>query len=235
MSGGGGAGRAGMQYRDLIPSRLGGHSIASHIKVADGPVDDWVHYHELAFQLIVVIRGWVRLVYQGQGAPFVMRAGDMVLQPPGIRHRVLESGGSLEVVEISGPAIHATFADHDLLLPGGEGDRFGGQCFAWHRAQDARWTAWNGGELQETMIGEASVGAIDARIVRCAGGAIAVPAGDSELVFGFVIDGEASLESEGVYNLAAGDAFVVSPDAPWTLTGDAFRLLHVATRRADRV
>ena len=50
-------GRAGMGYRDLIPGRLGGHSIASHITIAEGgPVADWVHYHRIAFQLIVVRR-----------------------------------------------------------------------------------------------------------------------------------------------------------------------------------
>src|SRR5262245_20088405 len=41
-----GAGRAGMQYRDLIPGRLGGRYIASHIRITDGgPVDDYVHHH----------------------------------------------------------------------------------------------------------------------------------------------------------------------------------------------
>lgn len=219
-----------MHYRDLIPSRLGGHSIASHIKVADGPVDDWVHYHELAFQLIAVTRGWVRLVYQGQGEPFVMRAGDMVLQPPGIRHRVLESGDGLEVVEISGPAIHATFADHDLTLPGGEGDMYGGQQFAWHQAATAPWTTWNGGEAQQTAIGRASGGAIEARIVRDIGAPLAVPASDGDLVFGFLIDGKANLEFQGTHHLAAGDAFVIPPDAPWALHGDGYHLLHVLTR-----
>lgn len=34
-------GRAGMQYRDLIPGRLGGRVIASHIRIAEGgPVPD---------------------------------------------------------------------------------------------------------------------------------------------------------------------------------------------------
>ncbi len=37
-------GRAGMEYRDLVPSRLGGAMIASHIRVPDGPVPDMVHY-----------------------------------------------------------------------------------------------------------------------------------------------------------------------------------------------
>ncbi len=45
-------GRAGMAYRDLIPSRLGGAMIASHIRVPDGPVPDMVHFHKVGFQLI---------------------------------------------------------------------------------------------------------------------------------------------------------------------------------------
>ena len=74
-----GEGRAGMHYRDLIPGRLGGRYIASHITIAQGgPVADWVHYHLIAFQLICIRSGWVRVVYEDQGAPFIMAAGDMV-------------------------------------------------------------------------------------------------------------------------------------------------------------
>ena len=81
-----------MLYRDLIPGRLGGRYIASLISIPEGgPVADWVHFHRVAFQMIYVRRGWVRVVYEDQGEPFVMREGDLVLQPPEIRHRVLES------------------------------------------------------------------------------------------------------------------------------------------------
>src|SRR5678816_2907520 len=48
-------GRAGMEYRDLLPDRLGGRLIASHIRIRDGgPVPDYVHYHAIDFQLIYV-------------------------------------------------------------------------------------------------------------------------------------------------------------------------------------
>lgn len=91
-------GRAGMRYRDLIPGRLGGAIIASHICIPDaGPVPDNVHYHTVGFQLIHCHAGWVRLVYEDQGEPFVLRAGDSVIQPPQIRHRVLESSEGLQV------------------------------------------------------------------------------------------------------------------------------------------
>ena len=66
--------------------------------------------------MIYVRRGWVRVVYEDQGEPFVMREGDLVLQPPAIRHRVLESSPGLEVIEIGAPAVHATFADHEMEL-----------------------------------------------------------------------------------------------------------------------
>ena len=61
-------GRAGMHYRDLIPSRLGGSIIASHIRIpGGGPVPDMVHFHSVGFQLIYCYKGWVDLVYEDQG------------------------------------------------------------------------------------------------------------------------------------------------------------------------
>src|SRR5207237_2474361 len=142
-----GQGRAGMLYRDLIPGRCGGRYIASQITIPDGgPVADWVHFHRVALQMIIVRRGWVRVVYEDQGEPFVMREGDLVLQPPLISHRVLESSPGLEVVEISAPALHETFADHELKLPNGErpGRMFGRQRFLRHIAADTPWTPFNG-------------------------------------------------------------------------------------------
>lgn len=232
-----GAGRAGMGYRDLIPGRLGGHTIASHILIPQGgPVADWVHYHHVAFQLIAVRRGWVRVVYQDQGAPFVMQAGDMVLQPPGLRHRVLEASAGLEVVEISCPAVHETFADHALDLPNGAARPngiYGGQCFLHHVAADALWTAWHGGEAQATALHEATGGRGEARLLRPGEGeAIAVPPHDGELVFGFVMEGTAQLDFAGSHILGPADAFTIPPGEPWHLnamSGD-FRLLHVTTR-----
>ena len=44
------SGRAGMQYRDLIPCRLGGQFIASHIRIPEGgPVPDYVHFPRRPF------------------------------------------------------------------------------------------------------------------------------------------------------------------------------------------
>jgi len=232
----GGAGRAGMLYRDLIPGRLGGRYIASLITIPEGgPVADWVHYHRVMLQLIAVRRGWVRVVYEGQGEPFVMRPGDLVLQPPGIRHRVLESSPGLEVVEISCPALHETFAEHELELPNGvdTGRSFGGQAFV-HHAHDTPWSDFNGGEAQMTKVTSATNNLAQAQFVRCAGASpIRFAAHAGELVFGFVLEGEAQLDYREGFALGPADCFIIPPGEPWALSGASrdFRLLHVTTSR----
>ncbi|PCJ55584.1 MAG: hypothetical protein COA70_00405 [Planctomycetota bacterium] len=179
-------GRAGMEYRDLIPSRLGGAVIASHIRIPHGgPVPDYVHYHEVDFQIIYCKAGWAKLVYEDQGDAFVMQAGDCVLQPPTIRHRVLECSDGLEVIEIGCPAEHRTLVDHELELPNPtvNPDRvFEGQRFVWHQCEHANWKPWtvDGFESRDLGISDATHGLADARVVRAmVGGGIfeAIPKG----------------------------------------------------------
>ena len=135
-------GRAGMEYRDLIPDRYGGRFIASHIRILKaGPVSDYVHFHKIRFQMIFCNKGWAKLVYEDQGNPFIFQAGDCVLQPPEIRHQVLENSDGFEVVEISSPASHMTCTDPKLDLPTGETkpDRnYNGQNFIHHIAKKAK-------------------------------------------------------------------------------------------------
>ena len=234
-----GHGRAGMLYRDLIPGRLGGRYIASHITIADGgPVADWVHYHRITLQLIYVRRGWVRVVYQDQGEPFVMNEGDLVLQPPLMRHRVLESSAGLEVVEVSAPAVHATFADHDLELPNGSnpGRVYGGQYFLHHVAADTPWTSADEGLAQDTQLEIASSGLAQVRTLRPRSGeSLSFGGHRGELVFGFVLDGTATLDYRGRHEVGAADAFVIPPGQSWQLAHPSrdFRLLHVATGPLD--
>jgi quercetin dioxygenase-like cupin family protein len=230
-----GQGRAGMLYRDLMPNRFGGRYIASHISIPDGgPVADWVHYHRIALQMIYVRKGWVRLVYQDGGDPFVMGEGDLVIQPPEIRHRVLESSAGLEVVEISAPAVHATYADHALELPNGSNPwrLFGGQRFLHHSAAETPWTPANGGEAQETEVETATSGLADVRTLRPRNQeALTFGGHRGELVFGFVLDGSAVLDYRGMHEVGPADAFVIPPGHAWRLAGPspAFRVLHVTT------
>jgi quercetin dioxygenase-like cupin family protein len=137
-------GRAGMEYRDLISDRLGGKVIASHIRLTEGgEVPDYVHYHKIDFQVIYCKVGRIKVVYEDQGEPFWLEAGDLVLQPPEIRHRVLECTAGAEVIEITSPAEHETWVEHELALPNYHVDRerpFGGRRFFRHKVNvnDAR-------------------------------------------------------------------------------------------------
>ena len=228
-----GEGRAGMRYRDLIPGRLGGRFIASHITIPDGgPVADWVHFHKIRFQMIFVRRGWVRVVYEDQGPPFVMQAGDCVLQPPRIRHRVLEASPGLEVVEIGCPALHETLADHDLILPTGRVDPardFQGQRFLRHVAADAPWVALGGFERRDTGMGQATGGLAGVSVLRPAAGGLFAATAAGELQFGFVLEGSATLTHAGDHRLGPADAFVIPPGTAWSVSaasGD-FALLEV--------
>ena len=209
-------GRAGMQYRDLIPDRLGGFLIASHIRIAQaGDVPDYVHYHRLLFQMIYCKSGWIRLVYEDQGPPFVMNAGDCVLQPPEIRHRVLEASAGAEVIEVSAPAIHETWVDHDLQLPTevrNSEKLFNRQKFVRHIAADAVWQKDGFGEYRDTGILGAT-GGLASVVVRRVPANTSMTFPNSEITFVFVLDGAVSTTGVGQPRLGMDDSLVISPDS----------------------
>ncbi len=235
-------GRAGMLYRDLIPGRLGGRFIASHIRIPDGgPVPDYVHFHRVRFQMIYCRRGWVRVVYEDQGPPFTLDAGDAVLQPPGIRHRVLECSPGLEVVELSSPAEHATYTDPDLDLPNDDvrpEALFGGQRFVRHQAQRAAWKSdrWPSFESRDIGFGHATGGLADARVLRLRGPTESTDLTHTdELLFLFALRGHATLcdDEGGDHPLAEAASAAIPPDRPFTLSSPSedLTLLRVQVSR----
>jgi quercetin dioxygenase-like cupin family protein len=232
-----GRGRASMQYRDLIPGRLGGRFVASHIVIPEGgPVPDYVHYHRVRFQMIFCKAGWVRVVYEDQGPPFVMQAGDCVLQPPEIRHRVLEASPGLEVIEVGCPALHETAADHELPLPTGKlaPDRlFSGQRFARSVANGATWLPWRiaGFAARDTGIAAATSGLAGAAVVRSSGDAAGTIQHDGEFLFFFVLRGELGVRGDGLdrHQLSQNESCVIPAGAGFELTGkQGMEMLAVA-------
>lgn len=220
-------GRAGMRYRDLIPGRWGGRYIASHIRIAEaGPVPDYAHYHQIRLQLIYCRRGWARVVYEDQGPAFVLSEGDCVLQPPLIRHQVLESSAGLEVIEFGSPAVHATFGDGSMTLPTAQcrSDRdFGGQRFVRHQAASAPWVAdladWSS---RDTGIAGASDGLADARVLRAGEATINIAHnGDIRLMYLLSGSGQLMTEGEQIADLRADDAICVPPGQAFELRADA--------------
>ncbi len=212
-------GRAGMQYRDLIPNRLGGSIIASHIRIPDGgPVPDMVHFHKVGFQLIFCYRGWVDVVYEDQGPPIRLTAGDCFTQPPEIRHRVLEASDGIEVIEIGVPAEHITEIDHEMELPTPHlrPDReWQGQRFVFNQAKAADWqpSRLPGFVARDTTIAANTKDVAGVQVFRRGQGDPVWATHDADIHFTFVMAGQMTLEGEGKdpYTLAPGDAFVIPP------------------------
>jgi quercetin dioxygenase-like cupin family protein len=210
-------GRAGMEYRDLVPSRLGGAMIASHIRVPDGPVPDMVHFHKVGFQLIFCVAGWVDVLYEDQGDKLRIHAGDCFIQPPTIRHKVLHSEG-VQVVEIGVPAEHVTEIDHDMKLPTASfrPDReWDGQRFVHSIATQGSFAPFRipGFEARDTTINQNTKGVASVMVARPTGQAAPWTKHAGDILFTFVMSGEMTLEGEGKdpYRLSPGDAFVIPP------------------------
>lgn len=230
-------GRAGMAYRDLVPSRLGGAIIASHIRVPDGKVPDMVHFHKVGFQLIFCINGWVDVLYEDQGGVRRLTAGDCFIQPPRIRHRVLEAGDDIEVIEIGVPADHVTEIDHDMTLPTPElrpEREWDGQRFVHNLARGAEWGSFRqpGYLCRDTTISDNTKAVAGVQVVRRGPGAPVATRHDSDILFGFVMGGQMTLEGEGKdpFRLSRGDAFVTPPGmvTRWADPTEDFELLEVS-------
>jgi hypothetical protein len=152
-----------------------------------------------------------------------MSAGDCVLQPPRIRHRVLESSPLFEVVEIGCPALHETLADHDMPLPtkAFRPDRdFDGQRFLHHIAANANWVPHGdtGFERRDSGMAQATRGIADAYVLRPkTSRRLISPAHSGELLFGFLLGGSGVLERQGDHPIDPADAFVIPAGEDWAL------------------
>lgn len=93
------------QYRDLgLRAATGGRVVAHVIRAKPGvPAVSERHYHEVEFQMVYVLRGWIRFDYEGVGE-VTLTAGSCVHQAPGIRHIELGHSDDLELIEIVMPA-----------------------------------------------------------------------------------------------------------------------------------
>jgi len=94
------------QYRDLGIALATNGLCQAHVIRLIPPVTDEVrkrHLHETELQLIYVLKGWMRNEFEGHGEQ-LMQQGSCWLQPPGIKHTVLDYSDDCEVLEIIVPA-----------------------------------------------------------------------------------------------------------------------------------
>ena len=97
--------RAFFEYRHLgIPQatagRIGAHVIRAIPETHAEP--KW-HLHELDFQFVYILKGWVEFEYEDAGT-VRLEAGSSVYQPPRIKHRELRHSDDIEILEITAPA-----------------------------------------------------------------------------------------------------------------------------------
>ena len=104
-------------YRDLHMAKVTDGRFQAHViraKDAKEGGGDW-HYHVLDFQMVYVLKGWVRFEYEGVGE-VLLEPGSCVYQPPGIKHREIAHSADMELIEITSPA---EFETHSVSAPAG--------------------------------------------------------------------------------------------------------------------
>jgi hypothetical protein len=95
------------KYRDLGIGRATNRMVQAHVIRFVPPCRPEEvskrHFHDVEFQMIYVLKGWIKTELEGQGA-IVMKAGSCWLQPPRIEHVVLDYSDDCEVLEVIMPA-----------------------------------------------------------------------------------------------------------------------------------
>ena len=97
------------EYRDLGVDEATDGLVVAHVIRAhndEQATGEW-HYHELEFQMVYVLKGWIRFEYEDVGE-VTLEAGSCVHQRPQIRHRELAHSHDLEMLEIVSPATFNT-------------------------------------------------------------------------------------------------------------------------------
>ena len=98
--------RSYAKYRDLGMSEATNGLLQAHVIRLLPPCDPKVvskrHYHDVDLQMIYVLKGWIKGEYDGQVV--TMREGAAWLQPPRIKHTVLDYSDDCELLEVIVPA-----------------------------------------------------------------------------------------------------------------------------------
>ena len=215
-------GRAGMEYRDLIPDRLNGQYIASHIHVkARTSLADQPHFHPIRYQMIYCLEGEASVSYQDQGPDIVFKAGDCLLQPPGIVHRVNTCSDGFQVLEICSPADHETWiAGESMFNPKKKLKKtYGNQYFCHSQGTRSRWQQSENHSKRSFDFGKATQSDFDPAILRFHQKAHAINPVPCNRFF-FLLKGGFRLEppDHPVLSLQAHDCYVVPAHQPARLT-----------------
>ena len=95
------------QYRDLGIAEASHGLAQAHVIRLIGPCNpaevSKLHYHDVEFQMVYVLKGWVKTYMEGQGET-LMKEGSAWTQPPRIKHMILDYSDDVELLEVILPA-----------------------------------------------------------------------------------------------------------------------------------
>ena len=89
-----------------LPDATGGLAQAHVIRLI-GPCNpaevSKLHFHDVEFQMVYVLKGWVKTYMEGQGET-LMKEGSAWTQPPRIKHLIMDYSDDVELLEVILPA-----------------------------------------------------------------------------------------------------------------------------------
>jgi hypothetical protein len=99
--------RAYAQYRDLGFAAASQGLAQAHVIRLIGPCNpaevSKLHFHDVEFQMVYVLKGWIKTYLEGQGET-LMQAGSAWTQPPRIKHLIMDYSDDVELLEVILPA-----------------------------------------------------------------------------------------------------------------------------------
>ena len=99
--------RSYAHYRDLGVAEASHGLAQAHVIRLIGPCNpaevSKLHFHDLEFQMVYVLKGWVKTYMEGQGET-LMKQGSAWTQPPRIKHLILDYSDDVELLEVILPA-----------------------------------------------------------------------------------------------------------------------------------
>src|SRR5512140_1341750 len=99
--------RAYAKYRDLGFAEASQGLAQAHVIRLIGPCNpaevSKLHFHDVEFQMVYVLKGWIKTYMEGQGET-LMKEGSAWTQPPRIRHLIMDYSDDVELLEVILPA-----------------------------------------------------------------------------------------------------------------------------------
>jgi hypothetical protein len=99
--------RAYAKYRDLGIADASHGLAQAHVIRLIGPCNpaevSKLHFHDVEFQMVYVLKGWVKTYMEGQGET-MMKQGSAWTQPPRLKHLIMDYSDDVELLEVILPA-----------------------------------------------------------------------------------------------------------------------------------